>query len=238
MGVLRDTSSSLADRDDALGKIDDQIYHQRTAWDATCIAVPHLIEVFDQQAPAHQIFISILVGLISLERGPLPESLHETEIASFNASLKRAEKQAVTLLQQKFSDGYGVLQLLVAIAGLSGDRELGWRLDQGLEEDQQECNSCSEKFLSCGLMVLATDSINPDEYLHVNKDHDPCYATPIARFVNGVKVRPRSDFPPGSTAGHLVQLCENHGHPRCAQWLRNFFGYTNCPKCGVENDLL
>ena len=230
--------SSLDAKTDAIDVINDQIFHQTSTYEATYVVLPILILNWPDQHPDHQFFISHLAGLVSLEQGEWQTGLSKAEIQTFATSQQLALDQAIYLLQHGIPKDFDhALDLACAIVGLSGQRDLGWRLRHRREEDRHQCSSC-DRILESNCFIVGHDSVKdlPD-YLNFDSTKT-AYATPINRIVARHRVTPREKFPEDSKEGWITTLCEQSGHPKCAQWLRCFFGSTTCPHCEQPVELL
>ena len=232
-----DPNSSFEVKAKALDDINDQIFHQTSTYEATYLVVSILVEECAQQHLDHRFLICRLAGLISLEQVPRPAALEEAEWKTYRESLKLAADKSIDLVKNDIpKDDDGVIYLVCAIATLCGERDLGWRLRHGMEEDGHECQHCKKEFQSCCYAIQSEDAKTRDDYL--NFTETSMYAQPIKRFVGDQQVKPRKTFPQGSTEGWLTELCEQYGHVKCGRWLRYFFGSCACPNCQAEIELL
>ena len=232
-----DTASSFAEKTKALDTINDQIFHQTSTYEATFVVLPILIANCPAQHIQHQFWICQLIGLVSLQQGDYPSGLTRLEIESYEESRKIGCDISTALLKSGIEkDSERAIYLTKFILALSGERDLAWRLDNRTEEDPHRCPHCDRRFESVSYCIRHASVDDPNEYLNLQPEN--LYATPIHRTVEGQPVISRSSFPEGSKEGWITNLCEQNGHPKCGQWLRNFFGSTQCPACRGLVELL
>ncbi|MEM7384787.1 MAG: hypothetical protein AAF514_07555 [Verrucomicrobiota bacterium] len=222
-------------------RITDQIYHQRTPWGATYLAVPWLVALFDSQPEDVQIDLAQTIGYINLERG-LPSELTQEEIDQYHLAMQLAAGKILALFerQEPGHTDYQVLGLLGAVASLHGHHDSAWRLDRGTEEDFHQCLDCDSRLMSQALAVAVSEVENPDDFLDF--DESSMYATRISRNVDGLPVHDRIEIPDDNPDDNpekwLIDLCESNGHPKGARWLRQFFGSCDCPDCGTKVEFM
>ncbi|WP_147477185.1 hypothetical protein [Corallococcus sp. AB038B] len=221
-GLLRQLREHPEDEGLWWGELWGALFHPGSICSGAYAAIPHVVEVaLAHPGPVTRRECAVVVGITVLE-GPV-DVVPEEFRTDFQTAIAHARRLALEELRVATPRLTTHLHLLMALAGLSGWKRLGYQID-GLAADQLET-----KCPKCGVPLVL---LPEDEGMSVSAEPNAAFK-PAARRLP-VTPAPERTVPSDDGAGpreQLLALSLHAGHARAATWLRCLGGTASCPAC-------
>ena len=219
------------------------LYHQGTIYTATYAAAPHVLALIDALPLKDQHELLTFLGRVagSWDGDLIPDDLRP----AYKQTISTAAGKAVALLESPDLDSIEFTYLLLAVAALTGSRELSELLEAALvnEEVWAKCPHCTDslRFDTTGasFRVSAVKELGPTELKALSEDvltdftdgqegiDPPVIVSPVqppkAAWAGTVETESAFEW--------LYGAAQRANEEQTAQKICSLFGQCECPTC-------